>query len=148
VTSGSAFFKGEEIIVDSERMLIRDIVGNVLTVARADGGSVLAEHANGAAVYWARSCTMTRGALGTTASAHTSGAAISLYSAPAIVEQLTVAYAIEQRAQEQAGYARTLTRIRDSRQFGQHGNETGSAGITSLEERVLAAYGRIRHRAI
>jgi hypothetical protein len=148
VTSGSAFFKGEEIIIDSERLLIRDIVGNVLTVQRAAGGSALAAHNNGAAAYWARSCTVDRGALGTTAASHASGALISIYSPPSVVEQLTVAYAIDQRAQEQAGYARSLSHIRDQRQFGQHGSETAAMGIPALEDRVMAAYGRIRHRAI
>lgn len=148
VDSGSAFLAGEEIIVDSERMLIRDIVGDSLIVQRAVGGSTLAAHANGAAIYWSRSCTVSRGTLGTTAASHSSGDAISIYSAPAMVEQLTVAYAIEQRAQEQVGYARSLTHIRDSKQFGQHGNDMGAVGISALEARVIAAYGRIRHRAI
>jgi hypothetical protein len=146
VATGSAFLAREEILIDSERMLIRDISGNVLTVQRAVGGSTLAAHSSGATVYWARSCDIDRGALGTTAASHSSGDAISIYFPPPMVEQLTVAYAIDQRSQENVGYASSLAHIRGERQST--ATDVGAVGIAALEARLLAAYGRIRHRAI
>lgn len=141
VGNGAAFLAGEELIIDAERMLIREVVGNTLTVKRASGGSTLAAHANGAAIYWARSCEVERGALGTTASAHASGDALGLYRAPALIEQLTIAYALDRVAQESAGYARTIGQ-------GESERQASGRGIKDLEARVMAAYGRIRHRAI
>lgn len=148
VSTGSAFFVGEEIVIGGERMLIRDIVSNTLTVQRAASGSTLAAHGGASVVYWARACTVERAALGTSAAAHSSGAVISIYHAPALVEQLTVAYAIDQRSQEQVKYTRTLNHIRDRQLLGQHGSETGAIGVTAVEEKVISAYGRIRHRAV
>lgn len=141
VATGSAFLAGEEILIDSERMLVREVAGNVLTVQRASSGSTLAAHSNGAAIYWQRSCTVERGALGTTAAAHTSGDAVVIYRAPALAEQLTVAYAIDRRAQESAGYARTVGQ-------GDSQRQVSARGIVDLERRLIERYGRIRHRAI
>ncbi len=150
VSDGSAFLAGEDITIESERMIVRDVVGNILTVQRAADGSTLAAHSGATAIYWARSCTMERGALGTTAAAHTSGDAISIYRPPAIAEQLTIAYAIDRQAQENVNYARALDHIRD--QGGLSSRKAGGGvqalGMAALEERALAAYGRIRHRAI
>lgn len=141
VSDGSDFLAGEEVLIDAERMLIQDIAGNTLIVKRAWNGSTLAAHSNGADIYWLRSCAVERGALGTTAAAHTSGDAISIYSPPPLVEQLTIAYAIDRRAQESAGYARTIGQ-------GESERQVSARGIADLEKRLIAAYGRIRHRAI
>lgn len=141
VSDGSAFLAGEEIIIDAERMLIREVVGNVLNVGRAASGSTLAAHLAGAAIYWARTCEVERGALGTTAESHSSGAALGIYRAPALAEQLTIAYALDRRAQESAGYARTIGQ-------GEGERQVSARGIRDLEVRLFAAYGRIRHRAI
>lgn len=150
VADGTDFIIGEEIIVDSERMLIRDIVGNVLIVQRAADGTVLADHANGTAIYWSRSCAVERGALGTTAASHSDGTMISIYSAPAIASQLAIAYTIDRRAQEDVGYARDLSHIRDVRGLSAKkvGGDVGGQGIPALEDRLISAYGRIRHSAI
>lgn len=141
VSDGSDFLTGEEIMIDSERMLIRDIAANTLTVQRAVSGSVLAAHSNGATIYWARSCTVERGALGTTAATQALGAAISIYRAPSIVEQLTIAYALDRRAQESAGYARTIGQ-------GESERQVSARGIADLERRLIERYGRIRYMAI
>lgn len=141
VSDGSAFLAGEDILIDTERMTVQDVAGNTIAVRRAAGGSTLAAHTNGADIYWARSCTVERGALGSTADTHTDGAALSIYSPPALVEQLTIAYAIDRRAQESAGYARTIGQ-------GESERQVSARGIGDLEKRMIAAYGRIRHRAI
>lgn len=138
VSDGTAFLPGEEILLDAERMLVRDVAGNNLIVRRS---STLAEHTT-ATIYQQRLCTLERGALGTTAASHSNGAQISIYVVPPLVEQLTVAYALDQRAQESSGYARTVG-------SGDAERQAGGGGIRTLEDRVLAAYGRkLRHRAV
>lgn len=134
VSDGTAFEVGEELLLDSERVLVRDIVGNTLVVQRAVAGSTLAAH-TGATVFYSRTFTVERGALGTTAAAHTSGAAVYVWEPPPLVEQLTIAYALEQRAQETSGYARTIG-------SGENERQASRAGIRELEERVRFAYGR------
>lgn len=141
VADGSAFLAGEELILDAERVLIRDITGNTLLVQRAVSGSVLTAH-TGATVYYSRSCIVERGALGTTAAAHSSGDAVALHDVPKLVEQLTVAYALDQRQQELSAYARTIGQ-------GEGQRNASGAGIRDLEARVKAAFGRpLRHRAV
>lgn len=134
VSSGAAFHVGEELLIDAERVLIQDIGGNTLIVKRAVGGSVLAAH-TGADIYWARSCTIERGALGTTAAGHTNEDQIYVYKVPALIERLTVAYALDQLQQEQSGYARVVTN-------GESVSEFSGRAIAALEKRVQAAYGR------
>lgn len=135
VSDGSAFLSGEELIIDAERVLVREVAGNNVFVQRAAGGSTLAVHTS-AVIYWARSCQVQRASLGTTAAAHTDGALVYLFTPPALIEQLTVAYALEQRGQEVAGE-------QDGRKF------SGSTPVSDLEKRVLSAYGRqLRHRAV
>ena len=141
VADGSVFLAGEELLIDAERVLIRDIASNNLIVQRAQSGSALAEHTT-ATIYWSRSCTVERGVLGTTAATHNSGAQVYLFTPPALVEQLTVAYALNTREQESSAYARTI---------GSGDNERAASGrgISDLEKQVLATYGRqLRHRAV
>lgn len=150
VADGSAFLAGETLALDSERMIVREIIGNLLVVTRAADGSTLASHALSAPVLWQRACTVERARLGTSASAHTSASALSIYKPPAIVEQLAIAYAIDRRAQEDVGYARSLAHIMDRGGLSakRAGGDVGAIGIRALEERVIAAYGRIRLRSI
>ena len=150
VADGSAFLAGETIAIDGERMIVRGVVGNVLTVTRAADGSTLASHAGAAPVLWERACTVERAQLGTSASAHTSASALSIYRPPPLAEQLAIAYAIDRRAQEDVGYARSLSHIMDRGGLSakRAGGDVGAIGIRALEERVIAAYGRIRLRSI
>lgn len=149
VANGAAFLRGEDIMVESERMQVRAIAGNVLTVQRADSGSTLAAHSAGAPIMWARAATVQRGALGTTAASHGNGAQVSIYRPPALAGQLALAYAIDRRAQEDVAYARGID-IRDRRGLGNAnmGGAVGGTGLVDLERRMIARYGRLRHRAI
>lgn len=141
VSDGSVFLAGEELLLDAERVLVRDIAGNNLIVQRAISGSTLAEH-TGSTIYWSRTATVQRGALGTVAASHVMGAQVSLFTPPGLIEQLNVAYALDQRVQESSAYARTIG-------TGETERAAGGQGIRSLEGRVLAAYGRqLRHRAV
>lgn len=141
VADGSVFMAGEELVLEAERVLVREVTGNVLNVQRAVSGSSLAAHTN-ADIYWSRTCVVERGALGTTAAAHSGGDAVALHDVPKLIEQLTVAYALDERQQEIAAYARTVGQ-------GEGQRNASGAGIKDLEERVLAAFGRrVRHRAV
>lgn len=141
VADGTQFLAGEELLLDAERVLVQDISGNNLIVKRAVAGTVLAAHTT-ATIYWSRSFTVDRGALGTTAASHTAAAAVYVWQPPALVKQLTIAYALDQRLQETTAYARTA---------GQGDGEfaVGGRGIRDLEDRVRFAHGRnARIRAV
>lgn len=107
VTDGTAYSVDEVLLIESERMLIVDIAGNNLTVQRAWDGSILAAHAAGVDIYAARTLTVTRGALGTTAATHLSGASVVRWDPPGLIRDLVIAEAMNRVTNEQAGYART-----------------------------------------
>jgi hypothetical protein len=140
VANGSAFLAGEELLIDAETVRVVGIAGNNLIINRAVGGSVLAAHTS-AAIFYSRTATVERAALGTTAAAHNSAVAVSLYRVPRAVEALTVAYAQDQRQQESAAYARTIG-------SGESERQASGRGIRDLESRVLSMYGRIRSMAV
>lgn len=134
VTTGSAFSIGEVILLDAERMKIVDIAGNNLTVIRAWDGSVLASH-SGSTIYGYRTLTVTRGALGTTAATHSSGAAVYRWDVPGPVRELCVAEAVNDLLQARAGYARTAG-------SGDTEREAKVEGLESLRKSVMTSHGR------
>jgi hypothetical protein len=134
VTTGSAFAVGEVILLDSERMLIVDIAGNTLTVKRGWDGSPLATH-SGSTIYTYRTLTVTRGALGTTAASHNSGATVNRWDVPGPVRELAMAEAINNLEQAKAGYARTSGAEESER-------ETRALGLELLRKSVLRSHGR------
>jgi hypothetical protein len=141
VTDGTKYTAGETLLLDSERMLVVDIAGNVLTVKRAWDGSALATH-SGAEVYAPRSLTVTRGALGTTAATHLNGAALSRWTYPGLVTELNIAEAINTFLQKTSGYARTVGE-------GDNQRNASGAGLADIRARAYAAHGRkARQRAV
>ena len=141
VANGALFVTGEELLLDAERVKIRDIAGNTLIVQRAWSGSVLAAH-TAATVFWARSLTVVRGAFGTTAAAHTAGAAAVRHVVPGPVEELSRAYALDAYFQAGSGYARTVG-------SGDNVQNARSRSIADLEQQVYGNYGRMaRARAV
>ncbi len=141
VSSGSAFVPGEEIMIDSERLLVTAIAGNSLIVRRAWAGTVLAAHTT-AAVYWPRSLVVERGALGTSAGNHSNGATLYVHQPPSMVSALNRAYALDTFFQEGSGYARTIG-------SGDAERSASGQGVRALEERTYGAYGRrVRMRAV
>lgn len=140
VASGAAYIRGDTLSIEGERLIVRDIVSNTLVVQRAADGSTLAAHSS-AAVFVLRTCTLARAQLGTTAAGHTDGDLVYVHRYPPIVEQLAVAYALDQRAQENSGYARTIG-------AGDGTRNASGAGISTLEDRVLEAYGRVLSGAV
>lgn len=132
----------EVILIDSERMLVVDVAGSLMTVKRAYDGTVLATHAGSADIYALRTLTVTRGALGTAAATHADTTAISRYVYPALVRDLTLATALDQLAQESSGYARAGG-------AGESAREATGTGLDALRKRAEEAHGRkARIRAI
>lgn len=141
VADGTAFFANEELILDAERVWVRDVVGNTLIVKRAASGSTLAAHTT-AAIQWSRTALCERGALGTTAATHAQGDRVWFHKNPPLIEQLATAYALSQRADESAAYARTAG-------SGDSERQVSPKSVRELEDRVVARYGRqISHRAV
>lgn len=134
VTTGSAFAVGEVILLDSERMLIVDITSNDLTVKRAWDGSVIAAH-TGSTVFAYRTLTVARGALGTTAATHSSGASVLRWDVPGPVRELAMAEAINNLEQAKAAYARTSG-------SGESEREMRVLGLESLRKSVRRSHGR------
>lgn len=126
---------GETILIDSERMLVTDVAGSVLTVKRAYDGSPLAVHATGASIYAPRTLTVSRGSVGTTAASHNTSTAITRHVVPGPVQELTLAYALNNLLQRQSGYARTAGE-------GESAREMTGRGIRALEKDVLRSHGR------
>lgn len=148
VTDGTQFSYGEIIALDSERMFITGITGNTLSVRRAYDGTVLASH-TGSTIYVARSCSVVRGAVGSTASSHLSTAEIQRYEPPRPVVELAAAYAIISISTSRNGYVAARATSTTSRGTGSPNKGTNPTGagvvggtLDSLEVRVKNNYGR------
>jgi hypothetical protein len=147
VADGTQFAVDEALLIESERVLVTDIAGNVLTVERAFDGSTIAAHAAGVTIYAPRTLTVTRGALGSTAATHLTGATVSVWRPPMPVRQYVAAEAIHELMQEQTGWFRTMSA---SSIFG--GTAKRAATIEALidyRDQLYQTHGRkARTRAI
>ena len=137
VTDGTAYAIDEILLIESERMLIVDIAGNNLTVKRAWDGSVLTAHAAGVDIYAARTLTVTRGALGTTAAAHANGSTLHQWMPPGLVHDLTIAEAITRLISETSAYTRAL---RSGEGSTERNRDAGA--LKTLRETTYNAVGR------
>lgn len=143
VTDGSAYTEGEVLLLDAERMLITDVAGNTLVVRRAWEGSVLAAH-TGSTLYAPRLLTVTRGALGTTSAAHTSGTAVLRHIVPGPVRTLAIAEALTVIQGETTGYAKTRRTG-----IGQTERMVSTSGLSDARQDAQRACGRqARVRAV
>lgn len=109
VADGTQFAVNEVLTIDSERVLVTDIAGNVLTIERAFDGSNSAAHTTSADIYAPRTLTVERGANGSTAATHSSGASVQMWKIPPLVRQYALAEAIHELMQEQTGWFRTMS---------------------------------------
>ena len=134
---GALLNVGEVIEVESERMLITSIVGDLVTVKRAWDGTILAAHGDNIAVSVPRSLTVVRGAYGTTPAAHTSTAAITKNVAPGLIREWCIAEAIVNLSQEGAAFGRTVG-------AGENERESSGAGLNRLAAQAKDAYTRRR----
>lgn len=134
-TTTRAPVKDEVILIDSERMLVVDVAGSVLTVKRAWDGTVLATHAANTDIYAPRTLTVQRGALGTTAATHLDTATVYRFVPPPLVRSLNIAEALTTLLQEGSGYARTAG-------SGDNEREVSGRGLKALREDVYTTHGR------
>ncbi len=141
VSDGSLFFVGEQILIDSERMRIREITGNNLTVIRAYDGSTLAAHSLGATVYVYRRLTVERGVLGTTAATHSDAASVTVWDVPSLVRDLAKAQAITRLEQEFSAYGARV--YSDEAERDSSGTEVvAGRGLTDLRRACARRYKR------
>jgi hypothetical protein len=104
VADGTQFSPDEIILYDSELMLVQTVMGNNLIVKRAWSGSALATH-SGSDLWANRLLTVQRGALGTTATSHTSDTNAYISTVPGLVKDVAIATALTGVANEPAAYA-------------------------------------------
>ncbi|MFD8805565.1 hypothetical protein [Streptomyces sp. NPDC059597] len=135
VADSSQFAVDEVILLDAERMRIDDIAGNNLVVERAYDGTVLTAHTS-TPIYAPRALTVTRGALGTTAGAHTSGSTVAQWTPPGLVSQLARAEAIWALLQERSGW------FRNAAASGRSAPELTRTALDALADRVFTEHGR------
>jgi hypothetical protein len=139
VTDGTKFDSGEVVQLDGEMMLILSVTGNVLTVVRSWGGTVLATH-SGATVYAFRTLKVVRGFGGTTAATHADAAPVTVARIPPEVHELAIAEALNYVYQKTSGYARTI---------GEGQVMVPGGSLPDLRRKVVATYGRtLRQRAV
>jgi hypothetical protein len=135
IATSHGLLAGETILVDTERMYIEVAQATALIVRRAVDGSTLVAHSFGEAIYAPRSLTVTRGAYGTTAAAHTAADAITRNVPPSLITDLVIAECIAQRVQESGGYTTTVG------PGGQSGTER--TALYNLRHQAEDAYGRV-----
>lgn len=140
---GAGALAGEVITIDTERMLVLDVVSStVLNVIRAYDGTALATHdgtSTPADIYAPRTLTIDRGAAGSTAATHTSGDSITRNAPPAPITSLCLAEAEVMLAQERAGYARTVGTGEGEREVGGKGLADARREASTYKRRRLAA---------
>ncbi|MFF4600155.1 hypothetical protein [Amycolatopsis sp. NPDC001319] len=142
VQDGNAFSAGEVVLVDTERMLVEDVAGDTLLVARGWDGTALAAHTTGAHVWAPRRLTVERAVLGSTPGVHGAGAALTAWTPPPLVWALAIAEAVTSLQQETSAYGRTVG-------AGENEREASGKGIADLRNQVYAAHGRkARTRAV
>lgn len=135
VADGTQFAQYETILVDAERMRIDDIAGNNLIVTRAWDGTTLATHTTATAVFALRTFTAKRGALGSTAAAHSLSDPVYVHEFPGLVNELCLAEAVVALEQNAGGYARQVG-------SGNNAREAAGKGLEDIRATAYAAYGR------
>lgn len=135
VPSGAAFAIGEVLTIDTERMLIGDILGNNLVVVRAYDGTTLATHDVGADIYSARTLIVQRAVRGTVASTHLTAAPVLRHDVPSLIEELARAEALHILISRRSGWARTVG-------SGDAETEASGRGLAALRAQVVEAFAR------
>lgn len=117
VATGSAFAPEEYILIDGEILRVDQVAGNLLTLSRAQDGTVLAAHAVGADIYAMTGVQLERGALGTTIAAHTTTAPIYRYDVPSLIQELAVAETVASLQQASEAYKNVRQGLDDLRKM-------------------------------
>ncbi len=140
-SSGARYQPGEVILVDSERMFIESISGDVLTVIRAYDGSTLAAHNTDTAIHVFRTFTIQRGVNGTTAATHADAKAIAKYEPEFEIQQLCMAEVLAAYHQESAGWGRSIGPAEAAVEFS-------GKSLSAFRKSTVAMYQRPREAAI
>lgn len=138
ITGVTGITAGEVIQVDSEQMRVLSVVGTTLTVERAYGGTVLAEHGP-TDIYAYRRLVVSRGVNGSTAVMHSSGNVVYKVVYPADIVELCLAEALNTLSQRLAGYGRTIG-------AGDNLREAKGAALAQLRAAVVKNYRRYKIR--
>lgn len=135
VSDGSGFSADEVLLIGSEVVRVVEVAGDNLTCRRAWDGSVLAAHTSGATIYASRQLTVTRGALGSTASTHADGDPVTAHVVPGAVEELVLLEALVTLGLGRAGGAA---------QAGQGPTtvDASGGGVATLRWQVWESHGR------
>ncbi len=141
VSDGSLFVRGETILVGSERMWVRDVVGNNLIVRRGADGSTIDSHLINTDVYAFRRLTVDRAIWGYTASSHSDSVPVSVYQPPNLIQTLARAEAQNILLQESSGWSRTSG-------SGEAERETSGRALRNLWVEACSTYGRLRSYAV
>lgn len=123
----------EMIIIDGERMLVVDLIGTNAYVVRMFDGTPLAAHTAGTGIFAYRTLTVERGALGTTATTHTSGTAVHRTKIEPSIQGLATAETLNLLAQENSAYARVVGQ-------GEGQREARGAGLADKRQQVYNGY--------
>lgn len=135
VSNGTLVREGELIQIGTERMFVEEVIGNVLTVKRAQNASTLAAHAIADVVYVPRLATVERGAYGSTAAAHSNGAPIYVNFPPSLVSEAALALALNNLEQARSAYAREIG-------AGDTAREASGRGVATIVADCVLQYGR------
>ena len=136
VSSGTDFYFGEVIRVDSEKMLVVDTAATTITLKRAWDGTVLAAHSAAVDIYGSTGIEVERAQLGTSLAAHTTADVVYRWVVPPLVNDLCVAEALTQLQNEESAYAR------QGGGTGEGNFEPPGRGLPALRKQVYNAFGR------
>lgn len=139
--SAASLAIGETILIDAERMRIRDIAGTTVIVERAYDGSVLADHSSGATIYALRSCLVRRGVLGSTAASHDAATPVYVHQYPPLLNEFVIAESVVMLEQNASAYARTVG-------TGAATREAAGKGLDDIRERAWRELGRKMRSAV
>lgn len=143
VTDGTQFAIGEYIQIDDEVMFIVGITGNTLRVKRAVADSILETHTAGIStlIYARRQFMCVRGAVGSTAVAHSAGTNVFTHEYPPLLTELCIAETLVHLEQLRSAYARTIG-------SGPYAREATNKGLEDIRSRALQAFGRTLNGAV
>jgi hypothetical protein len=108
INDGDLVLPGETMTVDGERMYVEGVSGDTVICQRQFDGSVLAAHSAAAIISVPRSLTVARHQGGTDAASHADDAPILVYQPPDDVRNAVLAKSIATIQQEMAGYGRVV----------------------------------------
>lgn len=140
--SGASVSAGETLLVDAEKMLITDVVGDAALVIRAWDGTALAQHAGGTTVYAPRQITVERGVLGTTAATHSANATVHLHLVPPLIRDLCIAETLNTLTQSRRGYTQIVKRSASGSSSGPGDPLEVATALDDLRTRVCQRYAR------